>query len=56
MATAEQDAKLKEAVSRLQELHAEAVRSKASCRVVVELTYQEGVPQKVQDERRRYGR
>ena len=48
--------KIKDAHARLDELHSEAVRSKASCRVVIELTYQDGVPQKVQDERRRYGR
>lgn len=48
--------KLREAIKRLVELDAEAVGGKASCKIVVELTYQKGVPQHVQDERRRYER
>lgn len=48
------DKKLLEAVNRLQQLYAEAVQSKLSGRIVVELSFAEGVPQKIQDERKRY--
>jgi hypothetical protein len=48
--------KFNEALRRLMELDAEAVERKMSCRVVIELTYQKGVAQHVQDERRRYER
>lgn len=48
--------KIKEAISRLLELDAEAVQTRASCKVLVEVTYQKGIAQHVQDERRRYER
>lgn len=54
MADAARESKLAEALRRLRELDAEAVRTGASCRVVVEITYQSGKAQHVQDERRRY--
>ena len=45
-----------DARQRLDELHAEAIKTKASCKIIVEVTYQKGVLQGVQDDRRRYGR
>lgn len=48
------DKKLLEAVSRLQQLYAEAVQCKLSGTVKVEVSFSVGVPQKVQDERKRY--
>lgn len=51
-----QPATIEDARQRLDELHAEAVKRGASCKIVVEVTYQNGVLQNVQDERRRYGR
>lgn len=51
-----QPATIEDARQRLDELHAEAMRTKSSCKVVVEVTYQRGILQTVQDERRRYGR
>lgn len=51
-----QAATIEDARQRLDELHAEAVRGKSSCKVTIEVTYQRGVLQQVQDERRRYGR
>jgi hypothetical protein len=53
---AENDDIIQQAQKRLAELHAEALRTKASCKVTIEVTYQKGIPQQVQDERRRYGR
>ena len=53
---AKQPVTIQDAYSRLAELDAEAERSKASCKVTIEVTYQEGRIQTVQDERRRYGR
>lgn len=37
------------------ELHGEAKRTASSCKCLVETTYQKGVLQGIQDERRRYG-
>ncbi len=54
MADEARDPKIREAVRRLLELDAEAVRTRASCKIVVEVTYQQGKAQHVQDERRRY--
>lgn len=48
--------KIKEAVRRLLELDAEAVQTRASCKVIVEVTYQRGKPTRVEDHRRRYER
>ena len=50
----ERHPKVREALRRLLELADEACVTGASCRVAVELTFQKGVPQHVQDERRRY--
>lgn len=52
--TATKDDKLTDAMARLHELHTEAITKRLSCKVMVEVTYQNGIPQQVQDERRRY--
>lgn len=47
---------LDDAISRVRELYAEAVAKQSSCKILVEVTFSNGIPQQVQDERRRYAK